>query len=290
MSAGAPTIHPEVHPSNAKTLAAWDGDEGDYWVENEAVFDASLGRYRRRYFEVAAVSAGDRVLDIGCGTGQTTRDAARLASRGVALGVDLSSGMIERARRRAAEQGLDNAHFVQADAQIYPFAPGSFDLALSRTGAMFFGDPVAAFANIARALRPGGRLVLLAWQPLHENSWVLEFAEALTGDRKVPVPPPDAPGPFSLSEPPRVRSILTAASFSDITLEERREPIWFGRTVDDAYRFVRGLPPNRSLLQGLPERPRARALERLRAGIEAHWSDDGILYPSAMWIISARRA
>jgi SAM-dependent methyltransferase len=111
------------------------------------------------------------VLDIGCGTGQATRDAARAAEPGHALGVDLSARMIELARRLAASQDIGNVSFEQADAQIYPFPAGSFDVAISRTGTMFFGDPAAAFANIGRALRPGGRLVMLVWQGPGPNEW-----------------------------------------------------------------------------------------------------------------------
>ncbi|MFP5317961.1 MAG: class I SAM-dependent methyltransferase [Acidimicrobiia bacterium] len=142
------------------------------------------------FLQAAAVGYDERVLDIGCGTGETTRDLARAAPAGTALGVDLSSRMLALARRRAAEQGLTNACFLQADALVHPFTSAAFDLAVSRTGAMLFGDPVAAFTNIARALRPDGRLVLLTWQSLDENPWILEFAEALAGGRNVPSPPP----------------------------------------------------------------------------------------------------
>jgi SAM-dependent methyltransferase len=147
-----------ANPSNAEALAAWDGDDGAYWAAHEVRFDDALARYHRRFLDAAAITSGEQVLDVGCGTGQSTRDAARLATPGLALGVDLSSRMIGRARQRAAEQDITNARFVQADAHVYPFEPRAFDVAISRTGAMFFGDPVAAFANIARALRPGGRV------------------------------------------------------------------------------------------------------------------------------------
>jgi ubiquinone/menaquinone biosynthesis C-methylase UbiE len=120
-----------------------------------------------------------------------------------ALGVDLSSRMIAEARRRAEAEGVTNVRFEQADAQIYPFDPEAFDVAISRTSAMFFGDPVAAFTNTARALRPGGRLVLLTWQSLPRNEWLLEWTAALTAGRGLPTPPPGAPGPLSLSEPDR---------------------------------------------------------------------------------------
>ncbi|HEX6310879.1 MAG TPA: methyltransferase domain-containing protein [Acidimicrobiia bacterium] len=278
-----------VHPSNAEALRAWDGDDGAYWVAHEATFDASLEGYRRPFFGAAAIEAGEHVLDIGCGNGQTTRDAARLAAGGTALGVDLSSGMVELARRRAAEQGVDNAEFLQADAQIHPFDPGVRDVAISRTGTMFFGDPVAAFANIARALRPDGRLALLVWQSLPQNHWVRDFSAALAAGRELPSPPPDAPGPFSFADPDRGRSVLSAAGFVDITFDGAEELMYFGATADDAYRFVRGLGFTEFMLRDLSDAERARALDALRATIDDHQTETGVRYPSATWIVGARR-
>jgi SAM-dependent methyltransferase len=229
------------------------------------------------------------VLDIGCGNGQTTRDAARAATRGEALGVDLSSAMLAQARQRASVEGLANVRFIQADAQIHEFDPGAFDVAISRTGTMFFGEPVAAFANIAGALRPGGRLVMLVWQTYPQNHWVRDFTTALAAGRELPAPPSDGPGPFSLADPDRTRSILSAAGFGDIAFDGSEQPMYFGATGDDAYRFVRGLSFTDWMLQGLDDAARSAALDELRATIDAHATEQGVLYPSAVWIVNARR-
>jgi SAM-dependent methyltransferase len=279
-----------VDPSNADALRAWDGDDGDYWSRNERIFDGSVSRYREPFFAAAAIAPGARVLDVGCGTGQTTRDAARLArDGGAALGVDLSSRMLDVARRRAAEEGIDNVEFLQADAQVHRFGDGRYDVAISRTGTMFFGDPVAAFANIMRALRPEGRVVLLVWQALERNHWIRDFSAALSGGRDMPTPPPDAPGPFSLSDPDRVRSLLSTAGLVDVELEGVSEPMYFGDDADDAERFVRGLGFTGFMLRDLDDEGRASALAALRASIEAHETPDGVLYASAAWIVTARR-
>jgi ubiquinone/menaquinone biosynthesis C-methylase UbiE len=146
--------------ANAEQRRAWDGDEGAYWAAHADRFDRAVAPYHERLMSTAAIAPGERVLDIGCGTGQTTRDAARAAAPGgVALGVDLSSQMLDVARARASDERVRNAAFEQADAQVHPFDAASFDVAISRTGAMFFGDPVAAFTNIHRSLRAGGRMV-----------------------------------------------------------------------------------------------------------------------------------
>lgn len=281
----------DVHPSNAEALRAWDGDDGRYWAGNEQAYDDALARYDPQFFESAAIERGDYVLDVGCGNGQTTREAALRAAPATAVGVDLSSQMIERARRRAAEHGLTNTRFVQADAAVYPFQPWTFDVAISRTGTMFFGDPVGAFANIARAVRPGGRFTQLVWQSADRNPWIGEFLAALAAGREVsPPPPPGAPGPFSLSDPARVRAILSDSGFIGAACDPVEKPMYFGPDAERAFRFVVGQGFAQGLLRDVDDAARARALDALRATLAAHETPAGVLYPSATWIVSARRA
>lgn len=274
-----------VDPSNVEQLRAWDGDEGAYWAANADDYDRAVAEHHRLLLEAASISDDDRVLDIGCGTGQTTRDAGRDAT--AALGVDLSSAMIAEARRRAGREGLANVTFEQVDAQIHPFEPEAFDVAISRTGAMFFGDLVAAFTNIGRALRPGGRVALLTWQPPPGNEWILEFSSAFAAGRDLPLPPPDAPGPFSLSDPDRVKAILSSAGMTDVELTAAHAGMWFGTDADHAARFVHGQLG--WMLEGLDEAGRARALDALHASVSAHQTDDGVVYESAAWLIRAVR-
>ena len=275
-----------VDSSNVEQLRAWDGGEGEYWAENAEYFDRSVAAYHEPLFTTAEIGERDQVLDVGCGTGQTTRDAARAAATGSALGVDLSSRMLDHARRRAAEEGVTNATFAQGDAQIHPFDPGRYDIAISRTAAMFFGDHVAAFANIGRALRPGGRLVLVTWQPLAGNEWIREISGALAGGRDLPAPPPDA-GPFALSDPDRVRALLARAGLLDVEVEGASARMWFGRDAADAHRFVLGLMD--WMLEGLDDGGLARATDALHATMAAHETPDGVLFDSAVWIIEATR-
>jgi len=275
-------------PSNAEQAKAWDGGEGAYWAAHAKHFDRTLAGYHLPFLDAAAIGTGDQVLDIGCGTGQTTRDAAHRAPAGRALGVDLSAEMIALARRLATAEGLGNALFEQADAQIHPFDTGSFDVAISRTGAMFFGHPDAAFANIARALRGGGRLVLLSWQPLAANEWVAELTTALAAGRDLPTPAPQAPGPFALADPGRVRQLLTGAGFTGIEIDPIQAPMWFGADPGDAYAFALGLLG--WMLDGLDENRRVQALGALRATVTAHATADGVTYNSGAWLTRAQRA
>ena len=276
-----------VDPSNTEQAKAWDGEEGAYWAAHAGHFDRSIAAYHLPFLDAAAIGTGEHVLDVGCGTGQTTCDAARRAPAGGALGVDLSAEMIAFARRLATAEGLGNARFEQADAQIHPFDAGSFDVAISRTGAMFFGGPDAAFANIAGALRPCGRLVLLAWQPLPANEWVSELTAALAAGRDLPAPPPQAPGPFALADPGRAEELLGSSGFTDVRLEAAQKPMWFGDDADDAHRFVAGLLG--WMLEGLDNDQRGQALAALRATVTAHATTDGVIYHSAAWLIRAQR-
>jgi SAM-dependent methyltransferase len=162
-----------------------------------------------------------------------------------------------------------------------------FDVAISRTGAMFFADPVEAFGNIARALVPGGRLALLVWQPPSANEWFSEIVTTFAAGRSLPAPPPEAPGPFSLADPQRTRGILEQAGFTDVEIRPLAEPMWFGRDADAAVEFIRGIAG--WMLEGLDEQARADALRALHRTAEAHLTDDGVEFGSATWLITARR-
>ncbi|SFT52874.1 Methyltransferase domain-containing protein [Geodermatophilus amargosae] len=275
----------DVDPGNAGQLGAWDGAQGAFWAAQADRFDRAVARYDAAFLAAARLRPGDRVLDVGCGTGATTRAAGRVT--GSALGVDLSSAMLEVARQRAAAEGLDGVRFEQADAQVAPFPAEGFDVAVSRTGAMFFADPVAALANVGRALVPGGRLVLLVWRALEENEWMSEVLGALSAGRPLPVPPPGAPGPFSLADPGRVREVLTAAGHRQVEVEGLAEPEWFGADPDDALTFVLGFAG--WLLDGLDDDARASAVADLRRRIEAHAGPGGVEFGSAAWLVTARR-
>ena len=275
----------QVDPANAEQLRAWDGSEGAYWAAHAERFEQALRDYHGPFFEAAAIAPTDHVLDIGCGTGGSTRAAARIASAGSVLGVDLSSAMLEAARRAAEHEGLANVSFEQADAQVHPFDAGAFDVAISRTGAMFFGDPRAAFTNIARALRPGGRLVLLVWQPFAQNEWVSEIMGALAAGRELPAPPPGAPGPFSMADPDHVHALLSSAGFDDVRVSGLAKRTYFGSDPDDAHRFVAGLM--QWMVDGLDDAARTGALEALHRTMRAHHTVQGVAFRSAAWLVTA---
>ena len=194
------------HVVNHDQAAAWNGPEGEHWAEHGTHAPTEIDH---DLLAAADVGATDVVLDIGCGTGQTTLSAARLAPDGFALGVDLSAPQLAQARRAAAEQRVPNVAFEQGDAQVHPLAPGAFDLAVSRFGIMFFADPVAAFANIAGALRSDGRLTFVTPQAAADQPWFTEPIAGLLADTPdVPSADDGSPGMFSFADPDRIVAVL----------------------------------------------------------------------------------
>lgn len=273
---------------NVDQAASWNGDEGVGWALDWEHYDRSLAAYRDHFVAAAAVADGEHVLDFGCGNGQSTRDAAAATPSGSVLGIDLSSSMLGKARELAESAGLRNVEFVQGDAQVYPFAEKTIDVAISKFGSMFFADKVAAFSNIRRALRPGGRLLLVVWQPMAVNEQFRTMFHTLSAGRELPPPPPGAPSPFGLADPDLGRGPLGKAGFTDITYEPVLENFDFGLDAADAFAFACRTSVARGLLGGLDEVTSAKALSALRDVMRTHETPEGVLFKSATWFISAR--
>jgi SAM-dependent methyltransferase len=262
---------------------------GEHRVRYAELFDAELRPYNERLRAAAAVGSGDRVLDIGCGTGESTRDAARAAVSGSAVGVDLSADVLERARLLAEREGLRNVTFRQADAQVERFPAEEFDLCLSRFGTMFFADPVAAFTNIGRALRPGARFVQIVWQGPDHNEWSSAVRRAILGDGEAVAVPAGSQHPFSLGDPAVAERVLAASGFAEIGFTDVHEPVYYGPDTDTAYDFVHGMRSPQELLAGLDAPAVESALHRLRAAVAEHDTGSGVFFDARAWIITARR-
>jgi SAM-dependent methyltransferase len=251
-------------------------------------YDAELRLHNEQFRVALGIRATDRVLDIGCGAGQTTRAAALVTSAGDALGVDIDGEMIARARELADREGVPHVRFEVGDAQTHPFPSDAFDVAISRFGTMFFSDPDLAFRNIARAVRAGGRFVMLVWQAHDLNEWAVAIDQALgVGERGVAA----APGsdPFSLAKPPTVRRILAAAGFSGSDFHDVDVPVYYGRDVDAALAFVIRFANVREVLSRSGPRAAGTILARLRAMLESRASERGVWLGSRAWIVTARR-
>jgi SAM-dependent methyltransferase len=274
---------------NVEQAEAWDGPNGEFWARYQERFDATIAPHHAVLMEAAAVRSGERVLDIGCGNGVSTRDAARAAGdRGEAFGVDLSGPLLALAERLATDEGVGNVRFERGDAQVYRFAAEAFDVVISRFGVMFFNDPPAAFTNIASAVRRGGRLAMLLWGPVSDNAWIVAIHRAVCPGQALPDPPPGAPGPFGLSDQDFARQTLTAAGFTDVAFARSEQDFNTGSDLDDAYDFLSD-GPAQILLHDLDEAAKARALENLRATLADHATPDGVIFSSSAWVVTARK-
>jgi ubiquinone/menaquinone biosynthesis C-methylase UbiE len=255
-------------------------------------YDAELSRHNEHLRAAMDIRATDRVLDVGCGAGQTTRDAALAASSGSVLGVDISEQMLERARRLTLNAGLQNITYELGDAQFHVFQPAYFDVLISRFGTMFFADPVAAFANLARASKHGARLVMMVWQSAERNEWATAIPEALTvADHLVSGSAGQEPfwqTPFSLSDAAVVEAMLHKAGFADVGVTEVHEPVFYGPDVDTAYDIVCSFKNTQDVLAKLDADAGKRVRDQLRGMLVGHLTDDGVLFDSRAWIVGAR--
>ncbi|UUP19696.1 class I SAM-dependent methyltransferase [Nitratireductor thuwali] len=244
-------------------------------------YDAELRRHNEHLRSAFKIGMRDHVLDVGCGAGQSTRDAARISREGSVLGVDVSDALLQVARRRSKQEGLRNIAFELGDAQTKAFPAAHFDVCISRFGVMFFADPIAAFTNIGQAMRPGARLVLMVWQSADRNEWATAIPNTL-----FPGTDPSGAATFSLADPGVTRSILAKAGFASVEFAEVREPVFYGPDIDAAYDAVT------SLFMASDDQKSAEpedASRRLRALLASHLTSDGVLFDSRAWIITAHK-
>jgi ubiquinone/menaquinone biosynthesis C-methylase UbiE len=278
---------------NAQQIEYWNDVSGARWVEMNDVIDAQISSLGQTAMARANIASGERVLDVGCGCGQTSLQLAeRVGAKGSVLGIDISAVMLERAHERAMEGGHTNLEFRNADAQTEPFA-ANFDRLFSRFGVMFFAEPEKAFANLFSALRPGGRLTCVTWRALAENPWMQVPLAAAAKCLPPSGPPPDptAPGPFAFADSARFAGILTAAGFEEVAHKALDEEILVGggRTLDETVEFVVQLGPVGNALREADGETRARVLSAVRAAIEPYQDKSGVRMPAGVWIVSARR-
>ena len=275
---------------NAEQIQYWNEASGEKWVAAQESIDRQIEPLGLAALERARVGEGERVVDVGCGCGQTTLELARrVGTGGSVTGLDLSAPMLARARERAQSQGLSNLAFEQADVQTHKFEQLA-DLIFSRFGVMFFADPIAAFANLAAGLKPAGRLTFVCWQAARENPWVSVPLQAVADLVELPTPTPGAPGPFSLADAARVEDILAQAGFSDIAVEAlERDLAVGGGSLEGAVEFLQKIGPSGRALAEADAATRARAADALRRAIEPFAVDGSVRMGSASWIVSARR-
>ena len=276
---------------NSDQIEFWNSDLGLAWARYADTVDVMFSAITDAVLDAAEVGVGDRVMDLGCGSGGTTLAVAeRVTAVGSVTAVDVSGPMIDRAQERADVANLVNVTFVLGDAAIYPFAEGSFDKLISRLGAMFFDDPAAAFARLGPALGSGGRVALGVWRGPRENLWAMEPVAAAKPFLEMPPRPgPEDPGPFSFSDPDRVRRVLAVSGWQNIDLAPLDFQIPLGRTMEDALAFVMEMGPLSAPLGAVTGENRTKAIDAINRVLEENTGADGIVrLAGACWIVTAQ--
>jgi ubiquinone/menaquinone biosynthesis C-methylase UbiE len=279
--------------TNQEQIRYWNEQGGPRWVQLQEQLDAQISQLGHFAIQRTAVQPGEQVLDVGCGCGQTSLELAEgVGPQGAVLGLDISAPMLARARERQNERGLKNLTFLQTDAQTHRFESARFDLLFSRFGVMFFENPAAAFANLQKAVRPGGRLCFVCWQGLDKNEWA-RVPFAVAKQHVAPPAPvsPDAPGPFAFANPDRVRSILTTGGFTEINLAPHEAQLTMGgaATVAEAVDFTLEIGPVARMLADASADIRARIRQDLNVTLTPYAKDNSVRLGGAVWIVTARR-
>ncbi|HEY7843233.1 MAG TPA: class I SAM-dependent methyltransferase [Bradyrhizobium sp.] len=281
---------PTGHDKNADQIAYWNGANGQRWTDRQAEQDVLLAPASKALIDRAAAKTGDRVIDVGCGCGSTSiAFAERVAPNGCVLGVDISGPMLSRARQ-LAPKGLP-VDFVQADATVYPFDPGSFDLVVSRFGVMFFAEPAISFANLRQALRPSGRVAFACWREPRENPWMMAPLAAIYQHvPKLPPQTPEDPGPFAFASEERVNRILGEAGYKAIEMEPvaLSFDIAIGRGLDAAVQAALQIGPGSRALDGHPPETRAAAATSVKEILTPFVRGDSVPLAGSIWIVTAR--
>lgn len=266
----------------------WNGDSGLRWVADADRRDAVLAPVADALLAAARIQPGESILDLGCGCGATTVTAATQAGPdGTAHGIDLSEPMLAVARQRTQDAGLTTVSFAVADAQTHPFADADYDVVISRFGTMFFDDPVAAFINIRRGVRPGGRLFIATWQPLGLNDWLTVPGAALLRYGTLPENSLGGPGMFAQADPDLVRSTLTRAGWTTIDSRAVTITLRLGDDAVDATDYLADSGVGRAVLETVSAPDKPAALEAVRDALALHLGSDGIRLNAGILLTTA---
>jgi ubiquinone/menaquinone biosynthesis C-methylase UbiE len=280
---------PAGHDQNADQIAYWNGPGGQHWTDRQQTQDVLLAPVSDILIDRAKAKAGERIVDVGCGCGATTiAFAQKVGPAGHVFGIDISAPMLARARQ-IAPAGIP-VDFALADATVYPFVSGSFDLVVSRFGVMFFAKPAISFANMRTALRPSGRLTFACWREPRDNPWLMAPLQAVYKHvPKLPQLGPEDPGPFSFASEQRVIRILSEAGFSGIEMEpcNLSLDVAVGRGLDAAVETALEIGPASRALEGQPPEVRAVAANSIREALAPFASGNAVPLAASIWIVTA---
>jgi SAM-dependent methyltransferase len=282
----------ELTIANQEQREFWSDIKGDLWVTLQPRIDTMLATFGDKALDTLNPQSGERILEIGCGTGTTTLAlGGRVGTSGEILAADLSRPMLNKAIERANVSAEHPITFVEADAQVHSFPTATFDAVYSRFGVMFFDDPIAAFRNIGKAVRPGGRMAYVCWADRKANPWIRIPAGAAKTCLDLPAPPPDdAPGQFSMENEGRVQQILHDAGWSDIGLERFTVDGSIGSDAADAARFITKMGPMSEPFALADSDTQNKTLQVIEEALTPYSNDSGVTLGFSTWIVSAMQA
>jgi len=281
-----------MEDKNAKQKDFWSGKGGDYWVEKQNEMDIMLSPLGEKALAKLDLKNNSEVLDIGCGCGATTLEIAKKVSEGTVTGLDISVPMLNKAESEASIQGIANVDFKVVDVQVDQLTSEKYDYVYSRFGVMFFDDPYEAFKNIFSSIKEGGELSFVCWQDPSLNPWQSLSVQVIRGYLDMPSPPPRSPGPFAFHEKDYVKEILEKSGFSDISFDDNQEDItmFSGKSLQEASEDYLAINPVvTEMLKDSPDDLKAEIVESLKEAFSEFHKGDGLVFPSATWVVSASK-
>ena len=281
-----------MEDKNIKQKQFWSGAGGDVWVDKQREMDIMLNPLGERVIQGLDLKEETKILDIGCGCGATTLEIAKIVNQGEVIGVDISEPMLERATQTASDMALTNISYQVKDVQVDEMPNKYFDIAFSRFGVMFFEDPFEAFKNINHSLKDNGQLSFVCWQHASLNPWQSLSIQVIKEFLDLPAPPPKSPGPFAFEDKSYIEEILNASGFRDIEIKDNQEDIvmFSGKSIREACEdYLTINPVVTEMLKNSPSELREEILEALIGKFSNYHNDDGLLFPSATWIVTAKK-
>ena len=276
---------------NSKQKEFWSGSGGDVWVDKQSEMDIMLNPLGTRAINKLDLSGVTKIIDIGCGCGATTLEIAQQLESGEIIGVDISEPMLDRATQNASDLSLSNASFQVLDVQVDDM-PSDYEIAFSRFGVMFFEDPYQAFSNINNSLKENGQLCFVCCQNPSLNPWQSLSLQVIKEFLDLPSPPPKSPGPFAFEDKNYIKDILDRSNFKDIEIQDNQEDIvmFSGKSIEEACEdYLTINPVVTEMLKNSKEELKDESLQALILKFSEFHNGDGLLFPSATWIVTARK-
>lgn len=281
-----------MEDKNIKQKQFWSGAGGDVWVDKQREMDIMLNPLGERVIQGLDLKEETKILDIGCGCGATTLEIAKIVNQGEVIGVDISEPMLERATQTASDMALTNISYQVKDVQVDEMPNKYFDIAFSRFGVMFFEDPFEAFNNINHSLKDDGQLSFVCWQNASLNPWQSLSIQVIKEFLDLPAPAPKSPGPFAFEDKSYINEILTESGFRDIEIKDNQEDIvmFSGKSIREACEdYLTINPVVTEMLKNSPTELREEILEALIGKFSDFHNNEGLLFPSATWIVTAKK-